>query len=179
MSIFVQYASSELEGGWNEEKKAQFLDIVSIRLPSMRPFERHYSAQTHHDTMGFGAHLRTNKRTHLPRRIGSATTLLPATITTMVELQNSDSQHVHVRQQHTSRRLHHRRSRTQRGNGNSRGSSMTSYDTIILGSSPNALTAAAYLARGGKRVLVLEPTPHLGGVVSTQNLPMDSSETSV
>ena len=28
MSIFVQYASSELEGGWNEEKKAQFLDVV-------------------------------------------------------------------------------------------------------------------------------------------------------
>jgi phytoene dehydrogenase-like protein len=45
---------------------------------------------------------------------------------------------------------------------------MTSYDTIILGSSPSALTAAAYLARGGKRVLVLEPSPHLGGAVATE-----------
>ena len=44
---------------------------------------------------------------------------------------------------------------------------MTSYDTIILGSSPNALTAAAYLARGGKRVLVLEPSEHIGGAVTT------------
>jgi len=44
---------------------------------------------------------------------------------------------------------------------------MTSYDTIILGSSPNALTAATYLARGGKRVLVLEQSEHLGGAVTT------------
>jgi len=44
---------------------------------------------------------------------------------------------------------------------------MTSYDMIILGSSPNALTAACYLARGGKKVLVLEPSEHLGGAVST------------
>jgi len=44
---------------------------------------------------------------------------------------------------------------------------MTSYDAIILGSSPNALTAAAYLARGGKRVLVLEPSEHIGGAMAT------------
>jgi phytoene dehydrogenase-like protein len=44
---------------------------------------------------------------------------------------------------------------------------MTSYDAILLGSSPNALTAAAYLARGGKGVLVLEPSAHIGGAVST------------
>lgn len=44
---------------------------------------------------------------------------------------------------------------------------MTSYDTIILGSSPNALTAACYLARGGQKVLVLEPTEHVGGAVAT------------
>ncbi|HEY9716340.1 MAG TPA: NAD(P)/FAD-dependent oxidoreductase [Trichormus sp.] len=44
---------------------------------------------------------------------------------------------------------------------------MTSYDTIILGSSPNALIAAAYLARGGQRVLVLEQAAQVGGAVST------------
>jgi|AGTN01.1.fsa_nt_gi Phytoene dehydrogenase and related proteins len=44
---------------------------------------------------------------------------------------------------------------------------MTSYDTIILGSSPNALTAACYLARSGKKVLVLEPSEHLGGAATT------------
>lgn len=40
---------------------------------------------------------------------------------------------------------------------------MSKYDTIILGSSPNALTAASYLARQGNKVLVLEPTENIGG----------------
>ncbi len=44
---------------------------------------------------------------------------------------------------------------------------MTSYDTIILGTSPNALTAACYIARGGKKVLVLEPYEHIGGASAT------------
>src|SRR5690349_18192949 len=44
---------------------------------------------------------------------------------------------------------------------------MPSYDTIILGSSANALTAAAYLARSGQRVLVLEQSAQLGGATAT------------
>ena len=44
---------------------------------------------------------------------------------------------------------------------------MTTYDSILLGSSPNALTAAAYLARAGQRALVLEPTAHIGGATAT------------
>lgn len=50
---------------------------------------------------------------------------------------------------------------------------MTHYDTIILGSSPNALTAACYLARSGKKVLVLEQSVHLGGAVSTAEFATD------
>ena len=44
---------------------------------------------------------------------------------------------------------------------------MNKYDTIILGSSPNALVAAAYLAKAKQRVLVLEPSDTIGGAVST------------
>lgn len=44
---------------------------------------------------------------------------------------------------------------------------MSTYTTIILGSSPNALTAACYLARSGQKVLVLEPSQHIGGAYST------------
>lgn len=44
---------------------------------------------------------------------------------------------------------------------------MTVYDAILLGSSPNALVTAAYLAKAGKRVLLLEPSSHVGGVSAT------------
>ena len=44
---------------------------------------------------------------------------------------------------------------------------MSRYDTVILGSSPNALAAAAYLARAGRRTLLLEPGAELGGVAAT------------
>lgn len=45
---------------------------------------------------------------------------------------------------------------------------MSKYDTIIIGSSPNALVAAAYLAKAKQRVLILEPSNNIGGAVSTE-----------
>ena len=39
----------------------------------------------------------------------------------------------------------------------------TSYDVVIVGGGHNGLTAAAYLARAGKDVLLLERDDHLGG----------------
>jgi phytoene dehydrogenase-like protein len=44
---------------------------------------------------------------------------------------------------------------------------MNGYDTVLLGSSANALVAAAYLARAGRRVLVLEPSAQIGGALAT------------
>ncbi len=44
---------------------------------------------------------------------------------------------------------------------------MSAYDTVLLGSSPNALVAATYFAKAGQRVLVLEPSGYLGGVTAT------------
>ncbi|HWC24086.1 MAG TPA: NAD(P)/FAD-dependent oxidoreductase [Flexivirga sp.] len=41
--------------------------------------------------------------------------------------------------------------------------SRTRYDVIVVGGGHNGLTAAAYLARAGKSVLLLERQPHLGG----------------
>jgi phytoene dehydrogenase-like protein len=47
-----------------------------------------------------------------------------------------------------------------------------SYDDIILGAGHNGLTAAAYLARTGRRVLVLERADHVGGAaISAQAFP--------
>ena len=44
------------------------------------------------------------------------------------------------------------------------------YDAIIIGGGHNGLTAAAYLARAGKDVLVLERRYVLGGAAVTEEV---------
>ena len=44
------------------------------------------------------------------------------------------------------------------------------YDAIVIGGGHNGLTAAAYLAKGGLRTLVLESRPVVGGAAVTQEL---------
>jgi len=46
----------------------------------------------------------------------------------------------------------------------------TQYDVISVGGGHNGLTAAAYMAKAGKKVLVLERKGHPGGGVSTREL---------
>ncbi|WP_108718518.1 NAD(P)/FAD-dependent oxidoreductase [Miniimonas sp. S16] len=45
---------------------------------------------------------------------------------------------------------------------------MQRYDVVVLGGGHNALTAAAYLARAGRRVLLLERADHLGGAAVSE-----------
>lgn len=47
---------------------------------------------------------------------------------------------------------------------------MSHYDIVVMGGGHNGLTAAAYMAKAGKRVLVLERKAHFGGGVSTREL---------
>ena len=42
------------------------------------------------------------------------------------------------------------------------------YDAIIIGAGHNGLTCGAYLARAGKKVLVLEQKPYVGGASVTE-----------
>jgi phytoene dehydrogenase-like protein len=47
---------------------------------------------------------------------------------------------------------------------------MKSYDCIIVGAGHNGLICACYLAKAGKRVLVLERRPIVGGAVCTEEI---------
>jgi phytoene dehydrogenase-like protein len=47
---------------------------------------------------------------------------------------------------------------------------MSRFDVVVMGAGHNGLVAAAYLAKSGKKVLVLERKPHYGGGVSTREL---------
>src|SRR6476659_5165444 len=47
---------------------------------------------------------------------------------------------------------------------------MTKYDAIIIGGGHNGLTNAAYLAKAGKKVLVLERRHLLGGAAVTEEI---------
>lgn len=47
---------------------------------------------------------------------------------------------------------------------------MTTYDGIIVGAGPNGLTTAAYLAKAGLKVLVVERRPELGGGLCTEQV---------
>lgn len=45
------------------------------------------------------------------------------------------------------------------------------YDSIVVGAGINGLTCAAYLAKAGRKVLVLEANPRVGGFVVTEDAP--------
>ena len=47
---------------------------------------------------------------------------------------------------------------------------MDSYDIVVIGSGHNALIAAAYLARAGREVLILERNDRAGGLVRTEEM---------
>src|SRR5215475_13147719 len=51
-----------------------------------------------------------------------------------------------------------------------RSSAMNTYDAIVIGGGHNGLTHAAYLARAGKKVLVVERRDVLGGAAVTEEV---------
>ena len=77
MSLFVEYASSDLEGGWTPAKKAEFLDVVVDTLAEYAPTSAAHPAQAHHHPRRHPGDLRHHERPHLPRRARAPSALLP------------------------------------------------------------------------------------------------------
>ena len=47
---------------------------------------------------------------------------------------------------------------------------MSSYDDVVVGAGHNGLTAAAYLAAAGRKVLVLEQLDRVGGAAVSERI---------
>ena len=46
----------------------------------------------------------------------------------------------------------------------------TTYDAIVVGAGHNGLTCAAYLAKAGRKVLVLERRDSIGGATASEEI---------
>ena len=46
----------------------------------------------------------------------------------------------------------------------------TTYDAIVVGAGHNGLTCAAYLAKAGRKVLVLESRQSIGGATASEEI---------
>jgi len=47
---------------------------------------------------------------------------------------------------------------------------MSNYDSIVIGAGHNGLVTAAYLAKAGRKVLVLERREVVGGIAATEEI---------
>src|SRR5688500_15280694 len=63
-----------------------------------------------------------------------------------------------------------RRHASSRSRSSIRSASVASYDAIVIGAGHNSLVCAAYLARAGRKVLVLERRERIGGAAVTEEV---------
>src|SRR5436190_3629779 len=95
----------------------------------------------------------------------------------MGPLPDAGSRPLDVRLRDASRRRHHGRTRPDRGPRGApiatrsaappRGRRLTPrYDVVVVGAGHNGLVAGAYLARSGRRVLIVERRDRVGGILA-------------
>src|SRR5687768_7283604 len=78
----------------------------------------------------------------------------------MGEVPHADSRVLAVRRRYASRWRHHGRERPARSAGDRE---VMTYDAIVIGAGPNGLVAGAILAKHGRKTLVVESSPEIGG----------------
>jgi phytoene dehydrogenase-like protein len=162
MSIFVQYAPYELNGGWNDEKREAFGDAVVKTLaryaPNLPSLILHRQVITPHDIERVTG---THGGEHLPRRARAPAALLPAPGAAVGEVPHADRGVLAVRSRYAPRRRDHGRvgpARSARDPGSVEVKAPP--DTIVIGGGANGLVAAAKI---GKRALLLEAADTVGG----------------
>ena len=175
MSIFVQYAPYDLNGGWTDAKREAFGDAVIDTLARVRaePEDRdpHRQVLTPEDIEHItGSPRETSSRASSRSTSSSSCGRCPAG----PKYQTPIDRLLAVRRRHAPGRRHHGRLRPARRDGHPAGRvtpiMTTSYDVIVIGSGLNELVAAGLLAKAGRKVLLLEGRATLGGAMVTEEL---------
>ena len=158
MSIFAQYAPYQLNGGWTDARREAFGDAVVDTLaeyaPNLKRAILHRQVITPADIERMVGHQR---RQHLPGRAVAAADVLPAAGAGLgASTARRSAACTSAARERTRAAASWARPARNAARGDPEERRVSAHD-VVIGAGANELVAAHYLARAGRRVLVLAP----------------------